>query len=538
MTSHSKKKILWVGDSTATNSGYANYSREILSRLHKTGKYNIVELACFGTINSVINSQYPWKIYSNLFKNAEEEQVYNQAKVNSFGHFKFHDVVLEEKPDIVIDVRDWWMFAFEELSPLRKFYNWLIMPPIDSIPQPPQFLSSFRRADRVLSYSNWGKQELEKCGIDVSGVPSPAINYDIFKPIDQTQCRNYLGIDSEDIIILSVMRNQKRKQYPDLIQAFSKLLDSNLPNNIKKRLKLYMHCQYPDAGWDMPKLLLNNKCVKNVLFTYKCEVCKKVYTDFFNDAKAYCKRCGKYAAVMPGSSFGVTETELSAIYNASNVYAQYSSCEGFGMPMLEAAACGLKTYGVAYSATKEVIENCGGTTIKPRTLYHDDAELLRSLPDNDDFISKISLDLINYHILDKQKQYFASLARSNYDYDKSCKIWEQAIDSTISKDWNAPPEIKEPLLADPNLNDNDFIKQSIIFTADRPDLINSYWEQDMMQSLAIGAITQERDSLLNDMSFMTDNKNRNKFDKEAFQKICLQFKQQKNELEKIRCGIQ
>lgn len=537
MTSHSKKKILWIGDSTHTNSGYANYSREILSRLHKTGKYNVVELACFGTINSVLTSKSPWKIYSNLYKNKQEEEVYNSAKMNSFGHFRFHDVLLEEKPDCVLDVRDWWMLAFEDLSPLRRFYNWLIMPPIDSIPQPPQFLSSFRRADKVLSYTDWGKEELEKVNIKVHGVASPAINYDVFKVLDKNHCRNFLTMNNDDIVILSVMRNQKRKQYPDLIEAFSKLLDSDLPQNIKNKLKLHIHCQYPDAGWDLPKILLNNKCIKHILLTYRCEACNSVYVDFFNDSKSYCKKCGKYAATTPGSSFGIKEAELSTIYNAANLYVQYSSCEGFGMPILEAAACGLKTFGVDYSATPEVVRKCGGEVIKPRSLYYDDAELLRSLPDNQDLINKLKHNLINYHILDSKKQYFSNLARKNYNYDESVKVWESIIDASPKINWNSPPEIKEPILVDPYLSDTDFIRQSLILTADRPDLINSYWEQDMMQSLIIGAMSHDRDALYNDLSFMTDFKSKKRFTKDDFKNICLKFKEEKNMIEKLRCGI-
>lgn len=56
-----KKRILMVSESSHIKSGFGNYTREVLSRLHATGKYEIAELSCYRTAETPKTE--PWKIY-------------------------------------------------------------------------------------------------------------------------------------------------------------------------------------------------------------------------------------------------------------------------------------------------------------------------------------------------------------------------------------------------------------------------------------------------------------------------------------------
>ena len=40
-----------VSEASFLSSGFGTYTREILKRLHATGKYDIAELACYGKVN-------------------------------------------------------------------------------------------------------------------------------------------------------------------------------------------------------------------------------------------------------------------------------------------------------------------------------------------------------------------------------------------------------------------------------------------------------------------------------------------------------
>ena len=71
-------------------------------------------------------------------------------------------VLLDFLPDIVCDIRDFWMFEYQERSAYRPCFNWAIMPTVDASPQNEQWLSTFANADAVFNYSQWGYEVLEK----------------------------------------------------------------------------------------------------------------------------------------------------------------------------------------------------------------------------------------------------------------------------------------------------------------------------------------------------------------------------------------
>jgi hypothetical protein len=68
-----KKKILFISEAAYLNTGYAKYSKEVISRIHKTGKYEIAEFSIYGGAEDPRRSSIPWKNYANL-PNAKDEQ--------------------------------------------------------------------------------------------------------------------------------------------------------------------------------------------------------------------------------------------------------------------------------------------------------------------------------------------------------------------------------------------------------------------------------------------------------------------------------
>ena len=125
-----KKRILFCSEATFLNTGYATYTREILNYLHGTGKDEIAELGAYGQRNDPRANNIPWKYYgvapNTDFEpkaTQEELQVYNQSGTNQFGEWIFEHVCLDFMPDVVCDIRDFWMLEFAERSPFRKFFN-------------------------------------------------------------------------------------------------------------------------------------------------------------------------------------------------------------------------------------------------------------------------------------------------------------------------------------------------------------------------------------------------------------------------------
>ena len=47
------------------SSGFGTYTKEILSRLYKTNKYNIAEFASYGMVNDSRDKSIDWTYYAN-----------------------------------------------------------------------------------------------------------------------------------------------------------------------------------------------------------------------------------------------------------------------------------------------------------------------------------------------------------------------------------------------------------------------------------------------------------------------------------------
>ena len=145
------------------------------------------------------------------------------------------------------------MLNFPEVSPFRPFLYWFVAPTIDSAPQRKEWLQTFANADTVSGHTQWGVDylALPNMGMNLVEPVNDAVNTDVFLPSHQPKeiIKQELGFNKDDIIIGSVMRNQKRKLIPNVIKIV-KEVSKQVPN-----VKLYLHTSYPDMnGWDLPSL--------------------------------------------------------------------------------------------------------------------------------------------------------------------------------------------------------------------------------------------------------------------------------------------
>ena len=119
------KKILFCTEAHYLPTGYSVYTKELLSRLHADPRFEVAELACYADNKSVkANAKGPWKIYPNKpSSDSPEWNEYKSSPTFEFGEFTFNHVLLEFQPDFVMDIRDWWMFEFQQRSTFRDFFK-------------------------------------------------------------------------------------------------------------------------------------------------------------------------------------------------------------------------------------------------------------------------------------------------------------------------------------------------------------------------------------------------------------------------------
>lgn len=542
-----KPRILWMGEATFLNSGYGVYGRELLTRLHKTGKYEIAELGSYGFCDDVRANNIPWKYYGCMPDSQDERALYESNIENQWGAWRFEEVCLDFQPDIVIDVRDWWMLYFVGHSPLRRYFNWMIMPTIDSAPQIEQWLSTYIDADVVMAYSEFGKEVLQQQAgnsINFGGIASPAADYSKFKPVgDKEKHKDDMGLHSHIKIVGTIMRNQKRKLYPDLLEAFKKFLIEH--PKAAKDVYLYLHTSYPDIGWDIPLLIKESGIGHKILCTYVCTECKHVFPSFFSSTIQTCKNCGMPSARLPSNNMGVSTEQLADIMNLFDLYVQYSICEGFGMPQVEAAACGIPVMSVDYSAMSSVVRNIRGTPIKVARMFREsETHAWRALPNNDDlvehmyrFFSKPESERIK-----KGRDTYLS-CRKHYTWEKVAKTWEENIDNIEIPEhnqWQNPtPNIIEPNLNIPNnLSDEEFVRWCIVNIFGEPKETESYIALRMIRDLNYGeAIIGHGGIYYAEDSVIIDKPKYHKFGREQVVQEMLKLAENKNYWEQRRVGL-
>jgi glycosyltransferase involved in cell wall biosynthesis len=491
-----KPRILFCSEATFLNTGYATYTREILNYLHSTGKYELAEMACYGERIDSRASSIPWKFYGVVPDSScseEERNQYSQHPTAQFGELIFEPICLDFLPDIVCDIRDFWMLDFAERSPFRPYFKWCIMPTVDARPQARQWVATYESADACLTYSEWAGEVLKQQSggkINYLGI-SPPSAHAAYKPIEDKQSlRLSFGIDPEAKIIGTVMRNQRRKLYPDLFQAFRLLLDSVEDSS---KYFLYCHTSYPDLGWDIPELLQQYQLSSKVYFTYICGQTGKPFPSLFKGAIAQSPYTGQFGASLSNVKNGVEYEDLAKIINLFDLYVQYANCEGFGLPQVEAAACGIPVMATDYSAMESVVRNLGGTPLTPKALYKElETGCFRAVPDNKYAAQKFK-EFFEQPISIRKKIGFdtRNAFLRFYQWDQSGKAWEDYFDSVEIYDnfdnWKRPPRIKTPQSKPEKLPDNishsHLAKWLISEVLCEPDKLNSYFESRLIRDL-------------------------------------------------------
>ena len=489
-----KKKILFCSEASYLNTGYATYSREILRRLHASGKYEIAEFASYGKDGDPRIASIPWRFYPNTPADDDREghRIYGEEPVNQFGAWRFDAVALDFKPDIVCDIRDFWMIEHQQKSTFRDFFSWVIMPTVDAAPQNEQWIDTFASADYVLNYSDWGYETLVKESnnrINCVGSACPSADM-AYQPIeDKQKHRESLGFSSDIKIIGTVMRNQRRKLFPDLFEAFAKFLEK--PNS--EKTYLYCHTSFPDLGWDLPKIINRYGLSSKVLMTYVCPRCKHAFPSFFQDAFAKCTHCGFNDAVPANVQHGVSYEFLSSIMNTFDLYVQYANSEGFGLPQVEAAGCGIPVASIDYSAMSSVVRKLEGYPIPLKSTYIElETGCERAVPDND-AAAQIFSDFfgMSSEERDAKSKKTRDLFEKHYQWDKTCKKWESVFDAIEAKPhsttWESASRIFHPLdRVPPNMSNREYARWLIINVLGMPSKLDSYMESRLIRDLNYG----------------------------------------------------
>ena len=225
--------------------------------------------------------------------------------------------------DMIITLMDAWVLAPEQTQGL-KVANWM---PVDCDPLGVMDRQYLQRSGSVpIALSRYGQKALETAGFKALMVPHGVDMQKVFRPAkDRMQIRRDLGLP-EDAFIIGINAANKdtiRKSYPAQLRAFAEFRRRHPEANAL--LLIHALSRAPGA-LDLNAIAEDQGLTQSVRFS-----------DWYTYATGQ-----------------IQPINLAAWYNAIDLLSNASHGEGFGLPIIESAACGTPAVVTDHSAMTEL----------------------------------------------------------------------------------------------------------------------------------------------------------------------------------------
>jgi glycosyltransferase involved in cell wall biosynthesis len=366
-----KKVAVWSNCSLA-KTGFAKHARILLRWLQDNG-YEPVEFACGVAENAPVLETLPWKAYGLTPNNPEQIkhlQDIGGGPMIGYGRILIEQVILKEKPDVIIAIEDSWAWnGFLERPIYQKLKdNWIFWSPVDSKPLMAEQLAFFKEVKHSAVKASFAQKELAKNRIKTEFWPALTDTQSI-KPDKAAgmALRKNSGISEDTLLFGFVFRNQLRKLVIPQFQAL-KMFKDKYPD---KKAKLVFHTNpfEPDQWNCVRHTELEGLTPDDVYYTTICPACRNIFLGPAMTEKTMCK-CGRGELHHAKAEHGVTEEELNSIYNSFDAYTHTAGSGGFELPEIEALLAGIPTACPNYSYGEMFVES-GFVHSLPFTVYNE-----------------------------------------------------------------------------------------------------------------------------------------------------------------------
>lgn len=285
-------RLNWFSNSPAATTGYGVQTKLFVPRLAKLLDKGISVTAFFGVQSGVLNIN-GIKVYPNF------KHPYGQDVIGAHAQW--------DQADAVVTLVDAWVIQNENIE--LPWFPWF---PIDHEPMPANVLAKVRQAAKPIVMSKFGKRMAEQVGLDVWYAPH-GVDTKVFKPLDRKEAREHLKWPQDKFIVGMVAANKdnpSRKAFHEQIAAFAALHAAH-PDTM-----LYLHTDDGTHGGNGVDLI---KFIRRMGLTIGEDV----------------MICDQYM-----NGLGFPDAYMVDAYNGMDVLTNVAMGEGFGIPILEAQACG------------------------------------------------------------------------------------------------------------------------------------------------------------------------------------------------------
>lgn len=313
-------RILWHSNAPWTATGYGVQTRIFAPRIRDLG-HDVAISAFYGLEGSTIT----WngmKVYPKAFHPYGMDMIGRHAE--------------DHKADIVITLIDGWVMKHDRITSTGA--RWVPWFPVDHEGVPHVVRESVKHAWQPVVYAKHAEQAARDAGMDPRYVPH-GVDTNVYQPMDQSVARKKLRLPEDAFIVGIVAANKgvpSRKALPTQFEAFARLRE----RHDDAILYLHTHIGPEMEGLDIPGVL----------------EATGVPEDSVRLADQYRNLLGYDDAVMAG------------LYSAMDVLSSPTMGEGFGVPIIEAQACGTPVIVGGWTAMPELVGAGWTVTASERVL--------------------------------------------------------------------------------------------------------------------------------------------------------------------------
>lgn len=386
-------RVGWVSAPLTSTAGYGKVTKEVCLRLADTG-YEVVNVG--GRLTSVVLGEkfYVWTPKGNRVLVVP---VWGQTGDRpTLEHY-----IRRYGLDAIVSLYDAYVLGFGKPSK-----PWAAQFPIDT-QLTKVWVNHVLNADYVVAISHFGYEELLKHFPDfmVKEIPH-GVDTSIFKPRteeEKQEIRRKWDIPQDSFLMLTVAANWgERKNLCQLMITFKRFLETHKDATLYLYTNLKEHCP---QGYDL------------INFADELGIMDHVLGPKFNPILD-----------------SIEDEAMAELYAASDVYVNTSMGEGFGLPIVEAMACGVPVIATNSSSMPELVEGRGWLVeTVPRDMWEDVPvwiPLLARYP-VPNLNSLLECMKESYENPEKRREYgmkAREFALNNYDWDR-CIIskWEALL---------------------------------------------------------------------------------------------------------------
>jgi len=236
------------------------------------------------------------------------------------------------QPDAVLSIQDFPYAVNLFQAPVADWSKTarIIITPVDGVPLYPDWVALAGQVDGMLTISEFGVRALAGVGVRAR-LCRPGINPDRFfrrTAQERAAIRAKLGVRPGDFLLGTMCMNQGRKAVTLMMQGFVEFAK----DKPEARYLLDMD-EVSMAGWHLP-YVIEQQGWPAEKFLFRSDALRAGVTD------------------------------LTDRYNALDAHAVLSHREGYGLPLVEAMACGVVSMAMDYCSGTEIVGNGRGCLIR------------------------------------------------------------------------------------------------------------------------------------------------------------------------------